>query len=137
MRNLYSPHTLEHIRTEVKAPWMLEAPEECPFYDIQTQSAKYIDNAWLIEDVVPTVVVPENISLAQGHYILAVKNEYQNVVDYITSITDPTQKLIAEIAFYRTNPWSRSSPFLNTVATDLGFSDKLDAWFIEGSKIIL
>lgn len=136
-RKSYSPNTFEFIDTQTPASWMGTASEDCPFYDTQTQSALYADGAWLIKDVTPVIYVPHQISLAQGHHILIIKGKYQEVIDYINSISDPILKLLAENAFYRTNPWSLDSPFLIQTATELGFLENLNDWFVEGSLIIL
>lgn len=85
----------------------------------------------------PPTPVPSKITKAQGHYMLVIKGKYQDVIDYIDAITDPTQKLIANIAFNVTNDWERVSPFLNQAALDLGFADQLDDWFIEGAQVVL
>lgn len=85
----------------------------------------------------PMIVVPDEITNAQGHAILIMKGVYQSVLDYIAAIADPQQKLLAEVAFNRTQTWRRDSPFLIQAAADLGFLENLDDWFVEGAQIAL
>lgn len=77
------------------------------------------------------------ISTAQGQALLAQKGVYQQVLDYIAAIPDPTQQLLANIAFGRTNVWQLDSPFLNQAADALGFAADLPAWFNEAATINL
>jgi len=88
----------------------------------------------------PPAPIPRSITKAQGQAQLALEGKYQAVVDYIAAIADPTQRLLANIAFNSTNDWYLDSPFLNQTATDLGWlSDPayLDTFFINASAIKL
>lgn len=90
--------------------------------------------------LVESAPVPRSITKAQGQAQLAIEGKYQAVVDYIAAIVDPTQRLLAEIAFNATNDWMIDSPFLNQAATDLGWMEDpgyLNVFFTEASKIKL
>lgn len=89
---------------------------------------------------IPAPLIPQSITKAQGQAQLALEGKYQAVVDYIAAIADPTQRLLANIAFNSTNDWYLDSPFLNQMATDLGWlADPayLDTFFINASAIKL
>lgn len=84
--------------------------------------------------------IPQSISKAQGQAQLAIEGKHQAVLDYIAAIPDPTQRLLAEIAFNATNDWMLDSPFLNQAATDLGWMENpeyLNEFFVNASKIKL
>jgi len=99
--------------------------------DIDAKLAAYDPDA-------PTA--PQSIAKAQGQVQLAIEGKYQAVVAYIDAIADPTQKLLAQIAFNSTNEWFMDSPFLNQAATDLGWMtdpEYLNEFFTAASKIKL
>lgn len=83
-------------------------------------------------------VVPQSVSRAQGKIALMSAGKWNAVVEYVNSITDPTEKSFAEIALNDTLDWRRDSPFLNEAATKIGLSpDQLDQLFVEAEKIQL
>lgn len=115
-----------------------------PFDDGNRDYQEYL--AWLEEGnvpepyVEPPALAPQSITKAQGQAQLAIEGKYQAVVNYIAAIADPTQQLLANIAFNSTNDWHLDSPFLNQTATDLGWlADPayLDTFFINASAIKL
>lgn len=84
------------------------------------------------------VYVPQQITRAQGKAALIMQGHWQEVLDYVASIQDPTQRALADVALHDTLTWERSSPFLNAAAAWLGMTnEQLDALFIQASKIIL
>lgn len=87
---------------------------------------------------VTTEIVPQSVTKAQGKAALIQSGLWQDVIDYVASIEDATQKVLAEVALNDTTHWQRSSPFLNAAAQALGLTDEqLDQMFIDASKIEL
>ena len=90
--------------------------------------------AHLHPPVVP--IVPQSVSRAQGKIALSQAGLWEQVLQYADGITDPGQKLIAEVALNDTTAWERDSPFLNAVATALEItSEQMDALFIAAAEI--
>lgn len=89
----------------------------------------------VFEDV--PVVVPPQVSKAQGKAALLVFGLYDEALTYIASLNG-TEKTLAEIAFNDTIVWERDSQFLTQFATHLGLSDEtLDNLFLAASDIKL
>jgi len=83
-------------------------------------------------------VVPVQVSRAQGKAALIQKGIWQDVLAYAQSITDVTERALAEVALSDTTHWQRSSPFLKSAAEALRLSDEqVDEIFIEASQIQL
>lgn len=80
---------------------------------------------------------PTVVTRAQGKAALITAGLWDSVVAYVAGIADVTERALAEVALYDTQDWRRDSPFLNQAATDLGFLDQLDDWFIEAAGIQL
>lgn len=84
------------------------------------------------------VIVPQQITRAQGKAALIMQGHWQQVLDYVAAITDQTQRALADVALNDTLTWERSSPFLNAAAAGLGMTDEqLDALFIQAAGIAL
>ena len=84
------------------------------------------------------VLVPQQITRAQGKAALIMQGHWQEVLDYVASIQDPTQRALAEVALHDTLTWERSSPFLNAAAEGTGMTDEqLDALFLQAGGIAL
>lgn len=82
--------------------------------------------------------IPEQVTRAQGKAALIKDGLWSGVLDYVESITDQTEKALAEVALNDTTHWQRSSPFLNSAAKSLGLSDEqLDDLFIQAEQIHL
>lgn len=82
--------------------------------------------------------VPEQVTRAQGKAALIQAGLWQAVLDYVDSITDPTEKALALVALNDTTHWRRDSPFLNAAATAIGITEEqLDDLFIAASEIVL
>lgn len=82
--------------------------------------------------------VPEQVSRAQGKAALIQAGLWQAVLDYVDSITDPTEKALADVALNATTHWNHNSPFLNAAAQALGLtSEQLDDLFIQAAGIEL
>lgn len=112
-------------------------------------------DAWIKPDLVPmsdadaqayvqsvldaqAATVPTVVSRAQGKAALIQAGLWQQVLDYVAAITDPTQKALADVALNDTTEWRRDSPFLATVAAGIGLSDQqLDDLFVAAAKIVL
>lgn len=85
----------------------------------------------------PAQVMPQVVSAAQGQAVLIQMGLWTAVVDYVSSIADPTEKALAEVALYRTTEWRRDSPFLATAAVSLGLSSaQLDAMFVAADQVV-
>ena len=111
--------------------------------DLGADAAQYED---LIAEVEAAYVppepepihVPQQITRAQGKAALIMQGHWQEVLDYVASIQDPTQRALANVALHDTLTWERSSPFLNAAAAGLGMTDEqLDALFIQAAGIAL
>ena len=89
------------------------------------------------EPFVPPSTVPLYISKAQGKIALIDAGLWPQVVSFIDSISDPIEKMKAEVSLNDTYEWRRDSPFLNTAAEAIGLSsDDLDNLFKTAIKII-
>lgn len=86
----------------------------------------------------PIILVPLEVSHAQGKSAMIQRGIWPAVLAYAESIADDTQRALADVALNDTTHWQRSSPFLNAAATALGLSNsELDELFIQASKIEL
>lgn len=86
----------------------------------------------------PPPVVPEQVSRAQGKAVLITVGLWPDVLAFVESITDPTEKALAEVALSDTTHWRRDSPTLQAIATALGItSEQMDDLFIGASNINL
>ena len=80
------------------------------------------------------VLVPQQITRAQGKAVLIMQGHWQAVLDYVASIQDTTQRALAGVALHDTLTWERSSPFLNAAAAGRGMTDEqLDELFIQAA----
>lgn len=108
-----------------------EFPENAIEVSIAPESAL---DKWDGEKWIKAILAPQKISTAQGHLALIEYGKYQEAVAFIEAIPNPTQKLIAEVNFYRRNDWQRDNETLLVLASALGISDaELDQMFIYGS----
>src|SRR5690554_2012312 len=86
----------------------------------------------------PPPAVPEQVSRAQGKAALITAGLWLDVLTYVESITDPTEKALAEVALNDTAHWRRDSPTMQTIATALGItSEQMDVLFLQASEIEL
>lgn len=84
------------------------------------------------------VVVPAQVSRAQGKAAMVQAGLWEAVKDYAASIEDPKQAELADIALNDTTHWERSSPFLTAAAQALGMTDeRIDELFIQAAGIKL
>lgn len=96
------------------------------------------DGAEILPYAAPPEPVPQQITRAQGKAALIMQGHWQEVLDYVASIQDPTQRALAGVALHDTLTWERSSPFLNAAAAGLGMTgEQLDALFIQAAGIAL
>lgn len=83
-------------------------------------------------------LVPPSITKAQGKAALIQAGLWSDVLAYVASIVDPTDRALAEVALNDTNDWRRDSPFLNESAQAMGLTQpQLDDLFIFGYQILL
>lgn len=86
----------------------------------------------------PPPVVPAQVTRAQGKAALVQAGHWPAVLDYVAKISDPTDRLLAEIALNDTVYWRRESPFLKECAKAIGLSeDELDDLFTLAASIEL
>ena len=135
----FSPHTGEHIETATPADWMGRTTTPPPTYDRATQGAFFRDGAWEVETAQPPAApVPAQVSRAQGKAVLIQMGLWQQVLDFVAAIPDPTQRALAEVALHDTQFWQRSSPFLAQAAAALGMTDaQLDDLFVRAEGVVL
>ncbi len=82
--------------------------------------------------------VPHRVSRAQGKAALVVAGVWDQVLEYVAGIADPTEKALAEIALHDAQFWQRNSPFLARVAEALNMTAKqLDELFVKANQIQL
>src|SRR5690625_3118639 len=82
--------------------------------------------------------VPEQVTRAQGKAVLIQAGLWQDVLDYVDGIADPTAKALAEGALNDTTLWRSASPFRNAAAQALNLtSEQLDALFQQAAEIEL
>lgn len=82
--------------------------------------------------------VPQSVSRAQGKAALISAGLWADVLAFVASIPDPTQKALAEVALNDTAEWRRDSPFLAQAAAAIGLDETgLDALFMTASEIVL
>lgn len=82
--------------------------------------------------------VPEQVSRAQGKAALISSGLWQQVLDYVDDITDPTEKALANVALHDTTHWRRDSPTTQSIADALQVSsEQMDELFRNASKILL
>lgn len=87
---------------------------------------------------IKSVATVYQVTRAQGKAALIKYGLWSGVLDYVESITDQTEKALAEVALNDTTHWQRSSPFLNSASKSLGLSDEqLDDLFIQAEQIHL
>ena len=83
-------------------------------------------------------VVPQSVSRAQGKLALIQAGLWPAAIAFVDGITDPVQKVYAEVALNDTQEWRRDSAFLASAAAALGLSEaQLDALFITAEGIQL
>lgn len=126
INDCYSPHTGEHIATSDPAPWMGRAGKTAPTYDPATQGCFWRDNAWVVEDVVPVVEVPEEVTPAQGLmalYVLKGITE-DDVLAAIGTIPDATLRYQAQIAYGKATSWQRYSTTMQATAALLALTEQ-------------
>ena len=87
---------------------------------------------------VQTSVVPQSVSRAQGKLALIGAGLWPAVIAFVDGITDPVQKVYAEVALNDTQEWRRDSPFLADAAASMGLTTaQLDALFIAAAQVVL
>ena len=83
-------------------------------------------------------VVPQSVSRAQGKLALIQAGLWPAAIAFVDGITDPVQKVYAEVALNDTQEWRRDSAFLASAVAALGLSEaQLDALFITAEGIQL
>lgn len=83
----------------------------------------------------PIVAVPA-VSRAQGKAALISKGYWPAVQSFVSGITDPVQKALAEVALNDTQEWRRDSAFVAQCAVAFGLtSDQLDDLFVLADSI--
>lgn len=118
----------------------ISLPSVGPGEVIVPQPPEKVDGVWREAFAIESlpVIVPRQITRAQGKAALIMQGLWGAVLDYVAAITDPTQRALAEVALHDTLTWERSSPFLNSATVGLGMTDEqLDALFIQAAGITL
>lgn len=124
MNNIYSPYTFEHIVTEDPADWMAYASVPAPEYNHVTQGCFWRGDAWEVADSKPNKgPVPSSVSRRQGRLALLQVGRLNQVEDAIAAISDPAQKMAAQIE-YEANTWARDNDFLKAMWADLGGTEE-------------
>jgi len=94
--------------------------------------------AELLPEPVQISDVPQSVSRAQGKLALINAGLWPAVIAFVDGITDPVQKVYAEVALNDTQEWRRDSPFLTSATAALGLSEaQLDTLFITAKGIQL
>jgi len=83
-------------------------------------------------------LVPVSIGREQAMIYLMQNDKWQAVLDYVATITNANEKIVANVAINSTSKWNRNSPFLNAAATAIGLtSDQIDQMFIAAAQITI
>ena len=96
--------------------------------------------AELLPEPAPVQVpeIPLSVSRAQGKLALIQAGLWPAVIAFVDGITDPVQKVYAEVALNDTQEWRRDSLFLASATAALGLSEEqLDTLFITAKEIQL
>lgn len=130
MNDVYSPHTGEHIITDNPAPWMGRAGVDAPSYDPVTQGCFWRGEAWEVVDVQDDPgPVPAQVTRRQGRLALLQVGKLAQVEAALAAITDPTEKMAAQIE-YEADTWERENAFLQDMWAQLGGTEsQLDELF--------
>ena len=118
----------------------IEIPEPGEGQIVVQRSPQLIAGQWReVFAVEPApVVVPQQITRAQGKATLIKTGRWSAILAYVDTISDPTEKAMAQVALHDTLTWQRTSPFLTTAAGALGMtSEQLDDLFVTASGIQL
>ena len=84
------------------------------------------------------MVVPQQITRAQGKATLIKTGRWSAILAYVETISDPTEKAMAQVALHDTLNWERTSPTVLQAAAALGMtSAELDELFISAAKVVL
>jgi hypothetical protein len=99
---------------------------------------EWIASGGIVEEYVEPKIVPQTVTKAQGKAALIQAGYWQAVLDFVETIPDPTQKLMAQVALNDTTEWKRTSPFLMSAAEEIELTEaQLDQLFITASGIEL
>lgn len=136
MNDIYSPHTGEHIATDNPAPWMGRAGVDAPLYDPVTQGCFWRGDAWEVVDVQDDPgPVPTQVTRRQGRLALLQAGKLAQVEAALAAITDPTEKMAAQIE-YEADTWERDNAFLQGMWAQLGGTEpQLDDLFRVASTL--
>ena len=84
------------------------------------------------------VVVPQQITRAQGKATLTKTGRWSAILAYVETIPDPTEKAMVQVALHDTLNWERTSPTVLQAAAALGMtSAEMDELFISAAKVVL
>lgn len=84
------------------------------------------------------VVVPQQITRAQGKATLIKTGRWSAILAYVETIPDPTEKAMVQVALHDTLNWERTSPTVLQAAAALGMtSAEMDELFISAAKVVL
>jgi hypothetical protein len=136
MNYYFSPHTGEHIDTNVPADWMGATTLAPPVFDAITQGAFFGAGAWAVVDAVPPVKpVPQTVTMRQARLALLAAGKLAAVATAIAALPSP-QKDAAQIEWEYASTIDRASPLISSLATALGLDDEaLDALFLQAAKL--
>jgi len=98
---------------------------------------RYKDGKFSPPDPEP-VPVPVQVTRAQGKAALITAELWPDVLTFVESITDPTEKALVEVALNDTTHWRRDSPTMQAISSALDISsEQMDDLFISASNINL
>lgn len=130
LNDCYSPHTGEHIVTNNPADWMGRAGVDAPAYDAIGKGCFWRGTAWEVVDAQPDPgPVPAQVTRRQGRLALLQAGKLAQVEAALAAITDPTEKMAAQIE-YEADTWERGNAFLQGMWAQLGGTEsQLDDLF--------
>lgn len=134
-KDVYSPHTFEHIKTDRVMDWMGRAGVDAPEYEAGKSCFWNPEiKAWEIHEAgEPEVMVPQQVTRFQAKAALLEAGLLSAVEEYVNK--DDTSALI-KLAYAEALHFERDSQFISALGPLLGLTDaQIDELFIKAATI--
>ena len=122
---------LEGDRDDIAYAYLTDEEAET-YSDLTLVSQEEIEE---LGDVVK-ILIPESITKRQAKQQLLLDGKLDQVQEVIDSITDETERMMAQLYWYESTEFERSHPTLTEIGAALGLTEaELDMMFINASKL--
>ena len=122
---------LEGNRDDIAYAYLTDEEAET-YSDLTLVSQEEIEE---LGDVVK-ILIPESITKRQAKQQLLLDGKLNQVQEVIDSITDETERIMAQLYWDESTEFERSHPTLTEIGTALGLTEaELDMMFINASKL--